>query len=259
MCDANDSRRSFLKRAAALVAGAALLPRALSAAEGGHGTGAEKPAHGARAGGHAAGAASAHGPVSNLTPEQAIRRLLTGNARYVAGKSLHADESAARRAELAKGQAPFAIILGCADSRVSPEILFDEGLGDLFVIRVAGNIVDDAGIGSMEYAVEHLGSPLIVVLGHERCGAVKATIETLEAGSAAPGRIGALVEELRPAVEAVKGQPGDKVENAVRENVRRLVAELSSLEPFFKARVAEGKLQVVGMRYDLDTGVMEMI
>jgi carbonic anhydrase len=171
----------------------------------------------------------------------------------------HPNESIEARAKLATGQAPFAAILGCADSRVPPEIVFDHGLGDLFVVRVAGNIVEDAGSGSFEYAVEHLGTPLIVVLAHERCGAVKATVETLEAGGEAPGHIAELVRKLKPAVEKSKANPGDKIDNAVRENAKRMAAELAGLEPILKEKVEQGKLKVVAMRYDLDTGAVEVL
>lgn len=192
-----------------------------------------------------------------VTPDEAIQRLLEGNRRYMNAKRFHPNESLETRARLATGQAPFAAILGCADSRVPPEIIFDHGLGDLFVVRVAGNIVEDAGSGSFEYAVEHLGTPLIVVLAHERCGAVKAAVETLEAGGEAPGHIAELVRKLKPAVEKTKTQPGDKMENAVRENAKKMAAELAGLEPILKEKVDQGKLKVVAMRYDLDTGAVE--
>jgi carbonic anhydrase len=188
-----------------------------------------------------------------------LQRLLDGNKRFAANRRFRPNETLETRAKLATGQAPFAAILGCADSRVPPEIVFDHGLGDLFVVRVAGNIVEDAGSGSFEYAVEHLGTPLIVVLAHERCGAVKATVETLEAGGEAPGHVAELVRKIKPAVEKSMGVPGDKVENAVRENARRMAAELAGLEPILKEKVSQGKLKVVAMRYDLDTGVMELL
>ncbi|HEY4484757.1 MAG TPA: carbonic anhydrase, partial [Nitrospiria bacterium] len=125
-----------------------------------------------------------------LNPDKALTMLMEGNARYVEGKMLHPNQAADRMGELAKGQHPFAVILGCADSRVPPEIVFDQGLGDLFVLRVAGNIADDAVIGSIEYAVEHLGTTLVFVLGHERCGAVSAAVEVVTKGAKVPGHIG---------------------------------------------------------------------
>lgn len=256
------ARRHFLKGAATALAGMALAP-ALSWASGGHGHeehGASAPAADmTHAAPPSAPPAASHGPTAiQVTPDEALARLLEGNRRYVANRAFHPNESPEQRAKLAGGQAPFAIILGCADSRVPPEIVFDHGLGDLFVVRVAGNIVEDAGVGSMEYAVEHLGTPLIVVLGHERCGAVKATIETLETGGEAPGHLAELVRKIRPAVEASSRQPGDRVANAVKENVLRQVRELQGLEPFLKEKVADGKLKIVGAQYDLDTGVVEV-
>lgn len=274
MCDScpNDSRRRFLKTAFSAAAGIALLPQWLGATDHGdaHATGHDskpkKPAAKSKAqdtSGHEEAhpqEAAHHAPAGpGITPDEALSRLLEGNRRFVSNKSFHPNEGPNARGKLAGGQAPFAIILGCSDSRVPPEVVFDFGLGDLFVIRVAGNIVEDAGVGSIEYAVEHLGTPLIVVLGHERCGAVKATIETVEAGGEAPGRIGELVRKLKPAVEASKNVPGDKVDNAVRENARRMAKELAGLEPFLKERVDSGKVKVVAARYDLDSGVVELL
>lgn len=194
-----------------------------------------------------------------VTPDEALARLMEGNKRFVSTKMFHPNESLEARTRLATGQAPFAAILGCADSRVPPEIVFDHGLGDIFVVRVAGNIVEDAGSGSFEYAVEHLGVPLIVVLGHERCGAVKAAVESVESGEAPPGHIAELVRKLKPAIDKTKDVPGDKLENAMRENVKRMTAELAGLEPILKEKVDEGKLKVVAMRYDLDTGMVEVL
>jgi carbonic anhydrase len=136
-----------------------------------------------------------------LTGDQALQELMNGNKRYVAAELAHPNQTAARRAEVAKGQDPFAIIVGCSDSRVPPEIIFDQGLGDLFVTRVAGNIVDDVVLGSIEYAAEHLGVPLIVVLGHKRCGAVEAAAK----GGDAPVHIRSLVEAIKPAIKKAKG------------------------------------------------------
>ena len=181
--------------------------------------------------------------------------LAEGNRRYVASKATHPHQTDARRTEVATGQNPIAVIVSCSDSRVPPEVVFDQGLGDLFVIRVAGNTLDDLCLGSIEYAVEHLHVPLVVVLGHERCGAVSAAV----AGGDAPGHIHAVVEALRPAVEKVKDQPGDKVDNVVRENVREVVESLRTSEPFLAKAVREGKVTLVGARYDLDTGVVETV
>ncbi len=190
-----------------------------------------------------------------VTADDALGLLAQGNQRYVAGQVTHPDQAMARRAEVAGSQAPFAVVLGCADSRVAPEIVFDQGLGDLFVIRVAGNVLDNTGLGSIEYAVEHLHSSLIVVLGHERCGAVTAAVK----GGEAPGHIHSIVQAIEPAVEACQGQPGDPVENAVRANVSRVVTQLRHAGPLLAELVEAGKVKVVGARYDLDTGVVEFL
>lgn len=264
MCDSCPSpdRREFLRAMAGLAALA--IPGAAFASDG-HETSqpAAKPAKKAPAQAGNAPAAdhgTTHAPPTQLvTPDEALARLMQGNKRYMANKAFHPNESPEARAKLANGQAPFAAILGCADSRVPPEIVFDHGLGDLFVVRVAGNVVEDEGTGSMEYAVEHLGVPLIVVLGHERCGAVKATIETLEAGVEAPGHVAALVAKLKPAVEKTKGLPGDKAENAMRENAKMMAAQIAAMDPILKEKVEQGKVKVVAMRYDLDTGAVEVL
>src|SRR5438093_4353999 len=140
----------------------------------------------------------------NVDPYAALQRLLDGNARYVANKAERPDQTVERRLALAQAQHPFAAILGCADSRVPAEIVFDQGLGDLFVVRVAGPVLDEAVLGSLEFAVAELGLGLILVLGHERCGAVAATIAALERGADAPGRIADLVAAITPAVKRVR-------------------------------------------------------
>ena len=148
-----------------------------------------------------------------MSADEGLARLMAGNQRFTQHKEQHPDESLARRKELISEQHPFAVVLGCADSRVPPELLFDQGLRDLFVIRVAGNIVDDAILGSIEYAVEHLGTQLIVVLGHETCGAVSAAV----AGGEAAGHLQALVTAIQPSVAATAQNPGDKIHNCVVE------------------------------------------
>ncbi len=158
-----------------------------------------------------------------------------------------------RRAELATGQRPFAIVLGCADSRTSPEVLFDQGLGDLFVVRVAGNVLDDHVLASIEYAVDHLGAQLIVVLGHQRCGAVQAAKETLEAKAEAPAHINSLVAAIKPAVEATRGAD---VETTIKANTENVVQSLRSSEPVLKKEVEAGAITVLGAYYDLDTGAV---
>ena len=189
----------------------------------------------------------------------AWKQLLDGNARFVSGQSTHPHQDAQRRAALAAGQKPFAVVIGCADSRTSPEILFDQGLGDLFVVRLAGNIVDDAALGSVEFAVAQLGARLIVVLGHEKCGAVKATVGVVHGDPAPGGHLGSIVEALKPAVLAAQGHAGDAVENAVRENVHEVVAKLQVSAPVLEPLVKSGELKIVGARYDLDDGKVEIV
>jgi carbonic anhydrase len=155
---------------------------------------------------------------------------------------------------IAAGQHPFAIILGCADSRVPPEIIFDQGLGDLFVIRVAGNILDDAILGSIEYAVEELGTALVLVLGHERCGAVAATVKHAEV----VGHISTLINAIQPAVDRAKNEPGDLLDNAIRANIELVVAQLKSSMPVADL-VLKNKLTVVGAQYNLKCGSVDLI
>ena len=187
---------------------------------------------------------------SSVTADEALARLKAGNERFVSGKVVHPNSDAERRTEVAKGQKPFAIIVGCSDSRVGPEVVFDQGLGDLFVVRTAGNVVDDVALGSIEYAVEHLGAPMILVLGHTHCGAVAAAV----AGGEAHGHVESVVERIKPAVEETKGKPGDAVDNAVRANVRNVVNQLRNAGPILSGMVKSGKLKVVGGVYDLDAG-----
>jgi carbonic anhydrase len=201
------------------------------------------------------GTAFAAGPASQISAGAAHRRLVEGNVRYAAGKPLRLDHSA-RREVTAKGQNPSAIVLGCSDSRVPPEVVFDQGLGDLFIVRVAGNIADDVALGSMEYAVGHFATPLIVVLGHEKCGAVSATVEVAKSGTMPGPHISSLVRAIEPAVEASKGLPGDPVENAIHANVLRVVEELKTSQPVLAAAVTAGKLQIVGAEYHLASGTV---
>jgi carbonic anhydrase len=198
----------------------------------------------------------AAGP-SNVSPNEALKRLMQGNARFVSGHSTHAgpEEIAEARGAASKGQTPFAVIVGCSDSRVGPEIVFDQGLGELFVVRTAGEVVDTAALGSVEYAVEHLGSTLILVLGHERCGAVSAAI----AGAKEPGHIAAVLNAIEPAVKQTKGKPGDPVENAVRAQALDVAKQLREAEPILAGRVHSGKLKIVAARYDLGTGKIKLL
>lgn len=193
--------------------------------------------------------------VRNGAAGRSLDELLRGNARFAAGAPAHPRRGAARRAETASGQKPFAAVVSCSDSRVPPEILFDQGIGDLFVVRTAGGVLDDAAIGSLEYAVDHLDVPLVVVLGHTRCGAVEATI----AGTSAPGCIGRLVETLRPAVDASAAMAGDRSANAVRECARFCAARLAARGPVIAPRVADGSLAIVAAIYDVFSGTVETI
>jgi carbonic anhydrase len=189
----------------------------------------------------------------------AWQRLFDGNARFVSGQTRHPHQDGQHRVELAAGQKPFAVIIGCADSRTSPEILFDQGLGDLFVIRLAGNIVDEAALGSVEFAIAQLGARLIVVLGHEKCGAVKATVGVVNGDPPPANHVASIVEAIKPAALAAKGREGDAVENAVRENVHEVVERLKTSAPILAPLVKAGELEVVGARYDLDDGKVEIV
>lgn len=192
---------------------------------------------------------------TELSADQALAALKDGNERFIKAGAECFEDLAQRRQSIAAGQAPFAVIVACSDSRVPPELLFARGLGELFVIRDAGNTVDTVAIGSIQYAVEHLGVPLVVVLGHRRCGAVQAAVAVVEENAVFPGSIGQMVEPIVPAVLKAKGAPGDLLDNAVRENVRRTVMRLrTSSEPILKDPLEAGRLRVVGARYDLDDG-----
>lgn len=185
----------------------------------------------------------------------ALQTLLDGNKRFAAMKQTHPNQDRARRDEVTAGQKPFAVIVGCSDSRIPPEILFDQGIGDLFIIRLAGNIVDDIALGSIEYAVDHLGTPLVVVLGHSKCGAVTATAQ----GGEAHGHIGSIASAILPALENVKGQPGDLIDNAIRENAKIVTATIASSKPMLEKMVKEGKIAVIPLYYDIDTGLVERL
>jgi carbonic anhydrase len=194
-------------------------------------------------------------PAESLSAPEALGRLISGNQRFIAGKPEHPRQSTARRGALAGGQQPFAIVLTCADSRVAPELFFDQGLGDLFVLRNAGNVVDDHVLGSIEYAVEHLHAGLVIVVGHSKCGAVAATV----GGGNVPGHILSIVESIEPAYESVADQPGDTVENTVRANALRAARQISRAKPILSAAVEAGHLKVVAARYDLATGQVVLL
>jgi carbonic anhydrase len=199
--------------------------------------------------GTAAPAAHSQEP-EKVAADEALKRLIAGNQRYVNSTMAHPNQTGERRGDVAQSQKPFAIIVSCSDSRVPPEVLFDQGVGDLFVIRSAGQVVTEVGIGSIEYAVEHLGSPLIMVLGHERCGAVKATAD----GGEAPGSIGSICGLIKPAVDKAKAQGGgDLVDQAVRNNVAN-VADKIAASPLIRKALASGEVKIVRGYYDLDDG-----
>jgi len=197
--------------------------------------------------------AAVHEPA--ISAEQALKLLLEGNQRFLAGKLEHPNQTPARRAEVAKGQHPFAAVLACSDSRTPPEIIFDRGLGDIFTVRVAGNVADPVVIESLDYSVKHLGVRVVMVLGHRRCGAVIAAVE----GHDEEGKdVGPMLKELDPAVAATKGMPGDPVENAVRANVKLVMLNLATSSEL-RAMVISGELKIIGGIYDLDTGTIEML
>ncbi len=190
-----------------------------------------------------------------VSPDVALRRLLDGNKRFVQQKRNHPDQALQHLQLVAKAQNPFASILGCSDSRVPAEIVFDQGLGNLFVVRVAGNVVSDLVTGSLEYSTTVLGSQLILILGHRRCGAVAAAIKN----EPLPGKIGFVVEGIKPALERVRLTTGDIQENAVLANIQYQVEQLPKKSTILAKLVSVGKLKIVGACYDLDTGKVTVI
>ena len=227
-------RRSFLKVAGA-VASLALAPQAFAAND--------KPPP---------------KPENVVSPDAALDRLVKGNARYVDGVSRRHDFKHEREA-LSTGQNPYAAILSCADSRIAPEYCFDSARGDLFVCRVAGNFASDEVTASLEYAVAVLNTPLIMVLGHEACGAVDATIKSVKDGTTLPGHLPSLVAALKPAVDAAKGDSGDMLTNAIRHNVSLNVDKLKNAAPILKSFVDDKKIRVVGGVYQLRSGKVELL
>ncbi len=189
-------------------------------------------------------------PAPSVDADAALAKLKEGNARFSSSKVSQGKPTAAKRAETAQAQHPFAIVLGCADSRTAPEIVFDQNIGDLFVVRTAGNLVDEHALGSIEYAVDHLDARLIVVLGHTRCGAVTAAL----ASDTAPGHVQSLVRDIQPAVKAAKGKDGNVTDLTVAENARLMAAKIrneASLGEFAK------EVRIISGVYDLDTGKVE--
>jgi len=202
-------------------------------------------------------AVSIAGEPGEIAPDEALSRLLSGDKRFVAGKSEEPHDAALieRRHTLAKEQKPFAAVVSCSDSRVPPELVFDVSLGDIFVIRTAGEVVDAVALGSIEYALEHLGTRLVIVLGHQRCGAVSAAVS----GATDTGNIPDVVKEILPAVEETKGQSGDHIDNAVRANARDIAKRLQTAGPIIAPRVQSGEVKVVPAYYSLDTGQIELL
>jgi carbonic anhydrase len=223
-------------------------------ATGGQATGGQATG-GPSAGGQTVGGTHPPSPPPVADGNQALQRLLDGNARFVADRDEHLDEGVARRVAVSKGQEPFATVIGCVDSRVPIELVFDQGLGDLVVVRSAGEALDHSVIGSLEFGVAELHTPLLMVLGHQRCGALTATIKALDAGqrTAEAGELGYLVKTLAPAVRQVAGKPGDRLTNAIHANVDLTLAKLRQ-SPVIAPLEKAGKLKLVGAYYELDTG-----
>ncbi|MEV7607020.1 carbonic anhydrase [Paenarthrobacter sp. NPDC089322] len=189
-----------------------------------------------------------------LTPALAWRRLREGNERFVSGESLHPNQDAARRSSLLESQNPFAVIFGCSDSRLAAEIIFDLGLGDAFVVRTAGQVIDDAVLGSLEYSISALHVPLIVILGHDSCGAVQATKSAVETGEMPAGFIRDLVERITPSVLTAKRNDQEDVNDMVVEHVKQTASRLADSSRVISDAIEEGRVAVIGLSYKLDEG-----
>lgn len=190
-----------------------------------------------------------------VTAEMALKELMRGNERFVKDAMSHPNQVSRRRTDLAREQHPFAIVVGCSDSRVPPEVVFDQGLGDLYVVRLAGNVVEREGLGSIEYAVLRYDPPLIMVLGHERCGIVEAAVKA----GYVPGSLGELIGYIKPAIVRATAKAGDPVDNVLRAHVMLTVERLKGQSEVLAERVRAGRLHIVGARYDLDTGIVEIL
>ena len=203
---------------------------------------------------------AADGKKTTLTADQALATLKEGNAKFLTDSPLRPVQGRERRLEIARGQTPFAVLVSCSDSRVPPEVLFGRGLGELFIVRNAGNTVDTVALGSIEYAIAVLGVPLVVVLGHERCGAVEAALSVVEKNTIFPGSLNQMIEPILPAALMARsgGAKGDELlDAAVRENVRRVVTRIRNSEAVLMNPIRDGKVKVVGARYDLDDGTVD--
>lgn len=196
---------------------------------------------------------------TTLSADQALQLLRSGNVAFMKDKPVEGEQHRQRRLEIAKGQTPFCVLISCSDSRVPPELLFGRGLGELFIIRNAGNTVDTTALGSIEYAVSQLGVPLVIVMGHEKCGAVSAAVSVVEENTVYPGAIGQMIEPIIPAVlNAKAGKPSNLLEESVKSNVRRTVSRLrSASEPTLMMPIREGKVKVVGAYYTLENGKVD--
>jgi carbonic anhydrase len=192
---------------------------------------------------------------NKLTADEALDQLMEGNKRFVKNELKHPHLDAARRKMLTEGQAPHTVVLTCADSRLVPDLIFDQGLGDLFTIRVAGNVAKDKVLGSIEYAVAHLGTKLIIVLGHEKCGAVTAALEP----SVTEGHIGAILEELKPSVFMARHQEGDLLENSIKNNAQIMKERIKDSLPIINKAVIQDGAKVVSAYYKLDSGIVELL
>ncbi len=211
-------------------------------------------------GGASLSARAAEGAATTLSPDEALAGLKSGNARYVSHPELCSIDLAEQRTAVAAHQAPWASVISCADSRVPPELIFGgHGVGELFVARNAGNLVDTATLGTVEYGAAVLGSPLIVVLAHTSCGAVKAACDVVAKNATYPGAIGPMIEPILPAALAVRGEPGDFVDNAAKESARRTAARLTAASALIAGLAGQGKLKIVAAIYDLETGVVSYL
>jgi len=190
-----------------------------------------------------------------LNVQQSLKKLLDGNKRCVVCKQENPRQDARRRKEVSTGQKPFAVIVGCSDSRIPPNLIFDQGLGDLFVVRLAGNIIDNAALGSIEYAVEHLGTKLVMVLGHGKCGAVTAASQSADA----LGHVSTIVKAIQPAVKKARKMQGDLIENATRMNVSIMVKKIKSSKPILAEMVNKGEIEVIGAYFNIETGAVELL
>ncbi len=204
-------------------------------------------------------AAAGPAPSSTIDGDEALHRLMAGNARYRANQ-MHMRDYAAGRVARVTTHAPIASVLSCSDARVGPEFVFDQGPGDLFVVRVAGNVLHDEGLASLEYAAQFLGAPLIFVLGHSNCGAVQAAVKAVQDNGTLPGNLPGLIDQIRPAVRAAEAaKPANLLNAAIAENVRRTTQAIAAAQPLLAGMIASGKVKVAGAVYDIATGHVSLL